>query len=387
MVKTKYDLIEEKSFKNMPYWVSELAENNFQRNREDRENREEALASNPPRIRLELTNKCNVQCTFCYRAHFKTNDHSVLTPEDVDLLNPVLATAKYISLFQKAESLMSPHIIPILDKMSQYDAVFYISTNGLLLDERISRALIRNKITFLTLSINAFNDNYERFYRGGNFETLEKNINRLNDLKYRLSSDYPRLRLSFVLRRDTLAYLDEALEFIKKHKFSEGIQIITFYSYVEEDRHLEPALDWSFYEGEMKRIREKAKNENILFEFSLDEAGDTRPSATEDYTKICYEPWESFNVTPSGNVYPCATASAPMGNIRITNPLDIWNSREFREFRKKMNGDEPNKDCAECWHCKYVAAEVMGLKASRLSKIYDSFYRRGTNKPENSALR
>ena len=139
----------------------------------------------------------------------------------------------------------------------------------------------------------------------------------------------PRLRLSFVLRKDTLAYLDDALEFIKKHNFSEGIQIITFYSYVEEDRYLEPALHWEYYKQEIERIREKAKLENILFEFSLDEAEGVRPQNSIEYTKNCYEPWESFNVTPSGNVYPCATAGEAMGNIRETPPIEIWNNDKF----------------------------------------------------------
>ena len=103
MVKTKYDLIEEKSFKNMPYWVSELAENNFQRNRSDHEIAKRHWQAIPQGSDWNLLTNVTVQCTFCYRAHFKTNDHSVLTPGGRRTYLTGSATAKYI-FFSKVES-------------------------------------------------------------------------------------------------------------------------------------------------------------------------------------------------------------------------------------------------------------------------------------------
>ena len=114
----------EKSFANQPFSASHQAEENALINLAECERRESTLTSSPLRVRLELTNKCNLTCVFCYRAHFKSDDYSLLTPEDIDHIDPILRKAKHISLSQKAETLMSPHVIAILDKMANYDAFF-----------------------------------------------------------------------------------------------------------------------------------------------------------------------------------------------------------------------------------------------------------------------
>ncbi len=180
-----------------------------------------------------------------------------------------------------------------------------MSTNAIKLNDDISRALIRNKITFLTISASVFDEEYKNMYRGGEFKTLKKNIARLNELKKAANSELPRLRLSFVLRKDTLPYLNDALDFAKKHQFSEGVQVLSFFSYVEDDRHLEPALHWDHYEAEIAAIRQRAEDEGIPFEFSLDVLEGMRPPTCKEYASQCYEPWESFNITPGGNVFPC----------------------------------------------------------------------------------
>jgi radical SAM protein with 4Fe4S-binding SPASM domain len=384
MIKTKLDLIVEKSFSKMSYEVSESAEANALLNRAECEKRETRLDSLPFRVRLELTTKCNVNCIFCHRTHFRTDDRSVLSPADIDRLDPILRSAKHISLSQKAESLMSPHIIPILDKMANYEAVFYMSSNGLLLNDDISRALIRNKITFFSISANAFNEDYENFYVGGKFDDLERNIARLNELKKEANSVLPRLRLSFVLRKDTLQNLDAALEFIKRHDFSEGVQVLSFFSFVDEDRHLEPALHWPDYEEDIARLRQKAAAYNIPFELDVDGLDGMRPPARQDYVSNCYEPWESFNVTPDGNIFTCTSAREVMGNFRDESPLEIWNGEKFQKFRSRMNGKPYNNDCTECWHCRYVSPQVIGEKLAKADKIFDSYYRR--EKPLKSKL-
>jgi len=375
IIKNKLDMIVQKSFRREPFYASDTAEKNAVKNAKECLKRPITMESMPVKVRLELTNSCNLNCVFCYRPHFKTMDKSVLTLQDIKILSPLLKTAKFITLAQKCESLISPNIIDILDAVGKYKAVISLYTNGQLLDKKISEALIRNKVTFLTISCSAFNDDYQKFHRGGKFRKLVDNISALNELKRKYNSNTPRLRLSFVLRKDTIDYLDDALEFVKKYYFREGIQILLFFRVAEEDKHLELIFNWERYKPIVDSFIAKAEKENILTDFSIDVPKNMRPSLPEQYTKVCYEAWDAFNITPGGNVTPCAQAGAIMGNIRLQKPVMLWNNDNYREFRIRMNKRPYNRDCIDCWYCRYISPFVQGDKLVRLNKIFDSFYR------------
>ena len=375
IAKSKLDLIVDKSFQREPFYASKIAEKNAQLNTKECLKRLLVTKSKPARVRLELTNACNLNCVFCYRSHFRTEDRRVLTPDDIDILSPILKTAKFISLSQKAEPLMSPYIIPILDKMTDYNSIFSLYTNGQLLNESISLALIRNKINFLTISISAFNDNYQRFHRGGRWDKLIENIKTLNSLKEKYNSKHPRLRLSFILRTDTIDYLDDALNFVKKYYFSEGIQMLLFFRWTDSDKKKELIFNWNKYKPIINAFKERAKNNGVLIDLASDVPEKMRPSLTKKYIKLCYEPWESFNITPGGDVIPCGQSEVITGNIHSEDPIAIWNNYNYHEFRSRMNNKPFNEDCTKCWHCRYVSPLIQGNNLVKLDKIFDSFYR------------
>lgn len=376
-VKNKLDSLIQKSFNREPFFASTEAESNFEKNTKECHDRPHLMKSHPARVRLELTNACNFNCTFCYRPHFKSKDRSLLEPADIDRLSPFLKTAKFISLTQKAEPLMSPHIIPILDKMLEFKSIYSLYTNGYHMNEDISEALIRNRICFVSISVSAYDeDNYARFYRGGKFSVLEENLHVLTELKKKHKSSLPRLRISYVLRKDTIPFLDDALAFAKKYNFNEGIQILLFFRYIDEDRNQELIFEWEKYQPMIDEFVKKAEKERILVEVSVDKHSRYRPTQPKEYMRLCYEPWESINVTPGGNLTPCSQAGGIMGNIRKEDVWEIWNNARYQEFRRRMREQPFNKDCVECWHCRYVSPLVTGEKVVRMNKIFDTFYRK-----------
>ena len=376
-IKHKIDMITAQSYQRDPFHASDAAEKNAAINHADCIGRAPEITSNPARVRLELTNKCNLICTFCYRSHFRTDEKSNLTPDDIKKLDPVLRTAKYISLQQKTETLASPHVTEILDIVGQYDAVKSINTNLLPLTEEMADALVRNKVTFVTISVSIFDESYEKMYRGGKFERLVANVEMLNAAKRRHKSELPRLRMSFVLRPDTVDQLVPALKFCKQHNFAEGIQVLSFLRTVEEDRPLEPALHWDDYEEPWQKFKATAKEMSVPVEFDLDVMEGMRPQTTPEYIKGCFEPWETLNISPAGNVIPCVQAAETMGNIRDADIMDIWKGDAYRKFRDGMNATPYNTDCADCYHCRFVSPLVRGAKLSTRDKIYGTYYRRG----------
>jgi len=376
--KNKIDIITEKSFQKKPFYACDIAENNAEKNSKECISREVIMSSNPVRVRIDLTNKCNLNCIFCYRRHFEIkNMKALITPDDIELLSPVLNTAKYISLFRNSEPLISPHIIPILDKISAFNSIVSLSTNGQLLNNDVSWALVRNNITFITISCCAFDDDhYRKLHGGGSYKTLLENINLLNLIKKEYNKEIPRLRLSFMLRMDTIDYLDDALEFVKKYNFSEGIQVLLFYRAQEDDKHLEPIFNWDYCKPILDDFKEKARKKNIMLDLSYEVPDNWRPLDTEGAVSLCYEPFETFTVTPNGDVVPCTVSGTLAGNIRFEDPLSIWNNYKYQEFRRRMKDKPLNKDCMGCWHSRYVSPLTHGNKLVKAETIFDNFYRK-----------
>ena len=371
IIRNKYDEIVENSFQRMPFHSSQLSEENAENNRQECQLRPLIVKSNPVRVRLELSNACNLKCKFCYRSHFTSNNKSLLTADDIDAISPILKTAKFISLSQKAEPLTSPFIIPILDKMSRYNSIFSLYTNGQLLNQNIATALIRNKINFLTISICSFDeDNYRRLFRGGKLETVIRNIEKINLLKKKKNSIYPRLRMSFILRKDTVKYLDEALNFAHKNNFNEGIQVLLFFRSVDTDRKFEPISNWNFYQNKLEEFKNKAAKKNVQIDFSF-----TMPDEKKIDQYSCYEPWETFNINSNGDVSPCGLGVNVVGNIHNDDPLTIWNNNSYVSFRSGMNSQNLNSECENCWHCRYVSPFIVGDRLVKLDKVFNDYVR------------
>ncbi len=375
--KNKYDLIAQQSFAREPFYASRDAEQNVLANGQECISRPLVMKAFPTRVRFDLTNACNLRCDFCFRKHFESNDRSLLLPEDIDRLDKILYMAKYISLSQKSEAFASPHIVAILERLKRYNAVISVNTNGQLMNQQVCEALIRSHVQFVSLSVHLFDEqSYEACYKGGSFQRLVENINLLNRLKEQTQSLLPRLRISYVLRMDTLQGLDDAIEFVKKYEIQEGIQLLMFYRIVEDDKKYEINLKDKTIQNKIQAFLKKAASEGILVNASFDVDSDMVQDDGTSYN--CFDPWESINVNPNGDVTPCSIASAIMGNIRETDIMDIWSGDEFKKFRRHMDAVPKNKDCCLCWHCRAVNPETMGNALVKKESIYQNFTRKIT---------
>jgi len=67
----------------------------------------------------------------------------------------------------------------------------------------------------------------------------------------------------------------------------------------------------------------------------------------------CIFPWTQFVVRPTGKVSLCcndATGKYTMGDLTTQSPTEVWRSKEYRDFRKRMN-EQGRKGTALCEFC------------------------------------
>jgi len=157
----------------------------------------------PLHLDIEATNRCNLRCTFCDKLPSLTPDQ--LGFMDFDMFKRILDEGQEHKLYSvklsyRGESLLHPRLpemVAYAKKCGVIDIAF--NSNGMLLTERIARALIDAGLDRISISIEGTDPAYyERERRGARFDTVRRNVERLKNLREGLGLDYPRIRIQTV---------------------------------------------------------------------------------------------------------------------------------------------------------------------------------------------
>ena len=327
------------------------------------------LKSKPIRIRMELTNECNLRCVFCYKSYFNVKKEH-LSIEEFLRLDPFLRNAKFLTFFTKSEPLVAKNLFPALQFCKDFEAVTYFSTNAIPLTREISEKLVDLELTFMQVSVNVFGEEYSKVYRGGQFHQLEENLQTLNEVKKQRNSDKPHLRLSFCSTKTSVVNLEEAILFAKRHQFSQGVQVTPVFAVGHDQTDETYESDPTYFDYYYDRARKLADELNIPFWI----ISNPQNQKEEVY---CYDPWESINIEPNGDVYPCSVSSQVMGNVNEQSIEEIWNNSKYQDFRQRVNisGPDQNEDCRNCINCHLHQMKTAANSAVDRKVMGGGYYR------------
>ncbi len=133
----------------------------------------------PQRITIEVTNRCNISCTFCPRRHIDMRLGFMERPLFTKIIDEAAGhTPVTTPLFFRGEPLLHPELPAFLSyaKLKGMGPV-QLATNALLLDEAMGSALISAGLDFLSVSLDT-NDGalYEASRLGGDFNASKANL-------------------------------------------------------------------------------------------------------------------------------------------------------------------------------------------------------------------
>ena len=183
------------------------------------------------KIYIEITNACNLNCSFCIKNKRKIN---YMTIEDYKyIINKIKGYTKEIYLHVLGEPLLHPDIIKFIEYASNEGLMVNITTNGYLIDN-IEDV---DKLRRLNISLHSYNKNYKI-----NIDKYLDNIFRIVD-RIRINS-FVSLRL-WVGNRDTdyiLNYINnrynidiKKLEDNTKIKIGANLILDTFHEFIWPD--------------------------------------------------------------------------------------------------------------------------------------------------------
>ena len=264
------------------------------------------------KIYIEITNNCNLKCSFC--SEVKRKRRFMTTEEFENILIKIKDYTDYIYLHIKGEPLLHPNIIEFLRLADKYNLKVNLTTNGTLFSKvakELSECNSLRKINFSLHSENSL-DNY--------CEEIFKNVELLKDkiIIYRL----------WTLKNNQLD--SKSQEIVNKIK--------KYYNLPQE------TVDKIYTSNNIKiKSTIYVDKDN---EFSWPEV------TTHKSSGYCYALKTQIGILVDGTVVPCCLDSngvVNLGNIFKESLEEIINSEKYISLKKSFQDRKPcEKLCQSC---------------------------------------
>jgi len=280
----------------------------------------------PLYILTELTFSCNYQCPQCVLG--SKEETKKLKPE-----TPQMSMELFKKIINEAEqhncrSLCLNHtnepllVKDLTDKISYAREHGFIdilmNTNGELLNNNLSKQIIKSGLTRLMVSIDAnSSETFEKIRVGGNFNKVRDNTLNFIKLRNQMGLKLPLVRTSFVLQSNNEHELNGFGDYWKGKVDYVHIQSFSKPYDTADDSRLS---------------NKNSKSENMF---------------------RCDQPNNRIVIRSDGQVLPCCSwfsYEIPIGNINDSSIFDVWNSKSMKDLRKiHYDGNyHLNSTCKKC---------------------------------------
>ncbi len=310
------------------------------------------LSSRPTQATFLCTNYCNSRCNWCNS--WKLDSPNELTIEEIDKIFSNLYDFGIRMIYLSGgEPLVRKDIFEIIDCLSRKGFELILTTNGLLLNEKNIRKLIRYKNLHMNVSLDTLDKDLYKKIRG--VDALDLVLRNLKRIK-RLYPKYP-LRITMTVSKINYEEVDKVFDFCKKNKiyfsanpyfwggtYREGEDLFAYPNEKEEIKTI------------FNKLSKLVKKEKYVsgFSFIYNEVNDWIDG---NYKKLCDAGTRFLWVGPTGDVAACQDLK-PFANLRNDNLNKKWKQRKW----------EPAvKNCCESSPCFIYCTRTVGLL--RRSKI------------------
>ncbi|MHA1788349.1 MAG: SPASM domain-containing protein, partial [Candidatus Helarchaeota archaeon] len=296
--------------------------------------------------------QCNAFCTFCQR---QTNPD--LIPDDNSLPLVIKSMEKFMKLSSSVylsdwgEPGVAKYFTRVVNKLNsliEEDVTVGFATNCSKLTKSMINILFDGKPRFVIISLNAFNrKDYFEVMGIDAFETTISNIIYLINCKNTLKENINlNIFISIVL---TSQNYNKLLNFVKLaiDLHVDGIIIEEFIQFHNELKHLLINKKHnSIHKIYLKSLSFAQKNRLPMI--TVQNSWYLNPPREKSDIFWCEEPWKSFRVNSSGDVFPCCYLNYSCGNVLKNTPEEIWNGKSYKMLRQQWINDDLKSSCLKC---------------------------------------
>ena len=282
----------------------------------------------PISVILELVNRCNLECPFCYQGHRNDAEKSTLSIENLKKLFLEFKKNKLDALLlSSSEPLLYKDFGKILEMAEEAQIMDqFMITNGTLLNDKNSRIILNSSLTRLFVSIDAATSetydkvripvNKKALNDGNRLKKIEENVINFISLRNSLGRKIPLVRVSFVALEKNAHELERFIE--KWIDIVDSVEI-----------QKETSID--------------------LYDDLLKKKFDNKKLSLKRYN--CNDPWAQVTVNSDGTVGPCCSTvgrNIPIGCIHDQSLKEIWQGEKIKAIRQGFVNNKPHKVCKLC---------------------------------------
>lgn len=322
----------------------------------------------PKFLQVEPVGQCNLRCQMC-PIQFRRDGppHGPPAFMDFDLFARLLGQfpdLEELQLQGLGEPMMHPRFFDMVELASGRGIKVGTNTNLTLLTARRAERCVTSGLAELHASIDgATATTYERIRVRAHFDRIIRNLEALIELRGRLGSDTPRIRMVVVAMRQNLH------EFPDLVRLAHRLAIESVFV-----QHLCHDFGESSLPGHYRPMREFVERETLLNEepdrirtffgearivareLSVDlRLPATRPRSHPPGTpgpERCDWPWRGAYVSYQGQAMPCCMVATPdritLGNMADMGAQAVWSGEPYQAFRDALSSETPPEVCRSC---------------------------------------
>ena len=288
----------------------------------------------PEIFTIETTLACNLQCPECaIGGNLIVRPKGYMNLEQFKIIaEKIQPFVKLCYLFNWGEPLLNPDIIKIIKHSSEkFNANLCVSTNGILVNDKIALELITSGISTIIVSIDGITQAvYEKYRKKGDLKKALVGLEMLQRHNLKLGNRVEILPQFIVFKHN-----QHEMEGFRSHCTSIGLRPLFKSPY----------------------LRNESKFENSDYpEFIRNQYPDIK--SLRQAMKDCPDTRNSFVINSDGAVVGCCydhNGCSPYGNIYKQDVLEIWNGDEFKKFRERVLSGNAPKFCVE--NCLYYVVD------------------------------
>jgi len=314
----------------------------------------------PRMIFLETTTACNLRCSLCPRFVDDYAQHGTFMPIEVyERVQPYFPTLAELALVGCGEPLTDRRILDFVAEAAAHKIYVMFTTNGTLLNPELSLKIVRSGLSMLGVSVDgASKQVFEQIRDGANFEAVIGNLRQFIQIR-NSHGTRPIVKVQVVILKQNLEELPDLVRLAAEIGADElyAKKPSVFSNNEGAINSSQESFDALVYAHQRDMVIRKALETARSLGFRA-----VFPSYQQEGPSDCpYHPQRQLYIRREGDVFPCpiyavthstrattrSTDGKCMGNVLQTPLPIIWQSKVYREFRRRfISGTE--ETCLTC---------------------------------------